>query len=238
MFEDTPGQGVPQGGAPGNLPIGEAEDIFAGAEPTSPPASTGASEPSPVSAPPSALSRGALRPKAPLPPEDFSPAPQSGYALKEPRFSRYLMAAGLVLLGVAIVGGSGWFLYTSFVREAVPTAPIEEQAPVPPPEAVPPPAEESGVPEGVSDDRVLFGEPIDVDGDGLDGSREADLGTDPNNWDTDSDGLSDYDEVAVWKTDPLNPDSDGDGYEDGEEVKNGYNPAGAGKIFEPPTSTQ
>ena len=87
----------------------------------------------------------------------------------------------------------------------------------------------------IIDEQILFGEPIDTDGDGLDDNRERDIGTDPNNWDTDGDGLSDGDEVIIWKTDPLNPDTDGDGYLDGEEVKSGYNPTGPGRIFEIPT---
>jgi hypothetical protein len=86
-----------------------------------------------------------------------------------------------------------------------------------------------------TDTKLLFGEPVDSDGDGLTDDREKELGTDPTNWDTDHDGLSDYDEVTIWKTDPKNPDTDGDTYQDGAEVKNGYNPAGPGKIFEPPT---
>ncbi len=85
------------------------------------------------------------------------------------------------------------------------------------------------------DDSVLFGEAIDADSDNLDNAREQILGTDPANWDTDGDELSDGDEVIIWKTDPLNPDTDGDTYMDGVEVKNGYNPAGDGRIFEPPT---
>jgi len=48
--------------------------------------------------------------------------------------------------------------------------------------------------------------------------------------DSDSDGLSDGDEVLRYKTDPANPDTDGDGYSDGSEVKNGYNPLGEGKL--------
>ena len=48
--------------------------------------------------------------------------------------------------------------------------------------------------------------------------EEADIGTDPSNPDTDSDGLSDGDEVNTYGTDPLNPDSDSDGLSDGDEV--------------------
>ena len=36
--------------------------------------------------------------------------------------------------------------------------------------------------------------------------------------DADSDGISDYDEINLWKTDPLSPDSDGDAFSDFEEV--------------------
>lgn len=43
-------------------------------------------------------------------------------------------------------------------------------------------------------------------------------GTDPNNPDSDNDGLSDSEEVLIHNTDPNNPDSDGDGLSDGEEV--------------------
>ena len=45
------------------------------------------------------------------------------------------------------------------------------------------------------------------------------LGTDPNNGDTDGDGLSDHAELFVHDTDPFNPDSDsdGDGLSDGDE---------------------
>ena len=87
----------------------------------------------------------------------------------------------------------------------------------------------------------------DTDLDGLDDLIEASLGTDPNDpdtdddglldgdedvdadgvldgdetdaldADTDDDGLSDGDEIA-WGTNPLDPDSDGDGLSDGLEV--------------------
>jgi hypothetical protein len=86
------------------------------------------------------------------------------------------------------------------------------------------------------DDALIFGQLIDTDGDGLDDVREADLGTDPKNWDSDGDDLSDGDEVIIWKTQPLNPDTDDDGFKDGAEIKGGYNPVGPGKLFEPPTN--
>jgi Tol biopolymer transport system component len=58
----------------------------------------------------------------------------------------------------------------------------------------------------------------DSDGDGLTNQEETELGTNPNNPDTDSDGLFDGDEVRRYTTDPLNRDTDGDGLLDGEEV--------------------
>ncbi len=58
----------------------------------------------------------------------------------------------------------------------------------------------------------------DSDGDGLTNQEEQELGTDPNNPDTDSDGLFDGDEVRRYTTDPKNRDTDGDGLLDGEEV--------------------
>jgi hypothetical protein len=58
----------------------------------------------------------------------------------------------------------------------------------------------------------------DSDGDGLTDTRELEIGTDPNNPDTDDDGLSDGEEVLRRNTDPLNADTDGDLLTDGAEV--------------------
>lgn len=64
---------------------------------------------------------------------------------------------------------------------------------------------------------------LDADGDGIDADTELFiLGTDPNNADTDQDGLLDI-EVA-FGLNPLNPDTDGDGASDGDEVAVGTNP--------------
>jgi outer membrane protein OmpA-like peptidoglycan-associated protein/opacity protein-like surface antigen len=59
----------------------------------------------------------------------------------------------------------------------------------------------------------------DKDGDGLTKREEKELGTDPDNPDTDGDGLNDGEEVRIYFTNPLNPDTDGDGLSDGDEVR-------------------
>ncbi len=44
------------------------------------------------------------------------------------------------------------------------------------------------------------------------------------NQDTDKDGLSDYDEMYIYKTSPYLPDTDSDGYLDKEEIDGGFDP--------------
>lgn len=60
----------------------------------------------------------------------------------------------------------------------------------------------------------------DRDDDGLGKCEEEKFGTDPKNPDTDADGLSDGDEVLVYKTDPLKSDTDNDGLSDLNEIIN------------------
>lgn len=59
----------------------------------------------------------------------------------------------------------------------------------------------------------------DKDMDGLTKKEEKEIGTDPDNPDTDGDGLTDGDETLKYKTNPLNADTDGDGLKDSDEVK-------------------
>ncbi|MDW7996754.1 MAG: OmpA family protein [Bacteroidota bacterium] len=63
----------------------------------------------------------------------------------------------------------------------------------------------------------LFDE-LDHDRDGLISEEERELKTNPYHPDTDSDGLSDFEEVRRYYTSPLIADSDGDGLTDGQEV--------------------
>ncbi len=68
---------------------------------------------------------------------------------------------------------------------------------------------------------------FDSDGDGLSNSQEHAIGTSPSNSDTDSDGLSDGQEVLTHHTDPLHVDSDSDSIGDGQEIQYGLNPLDA-----------
>ena len=65
---------------------------------------------------------------------------------------------------------------------------------------------------------------LDPDADGLTNLEEFQYETDPHNADSDSDTLSDGDEVHVHLTDPAQYDTDGDGYNDGWELRFGLNP--------------
>ncbi|MFH1946900.1 MAG: hypothetical protein ABIJ23_01950 [Candidatus Magasanikbacteria bacterium] len=71
---------------------------------------------------------------------------------------------------------------------------------------------------------------VDKDKDGISKEDEDDYGTSDTSKDSDSDGLSDYEELFYWFSDPNDPDTDGDGYLDGLEVLSGYSPSGVQKI--------
>jgi len=254
MFDDQPAGNAP-GGVPSNLPMGEPEDMFAPVEeaPASSqtPAAPHAAAPSstPQVPPQTALGAGALTPKASVPPQSppaaQAPPPTRGASTAKPMrtmptgpgfeehkikgpsvLKSILLIIVIVVLGGA-VGYAGWYAYVKFF--AAPQGGVETgvTAPIP----VEDTASVTGT-EDVFDEDILFGSVIDDDGDGLDNTREQVIGTDPTVADTDGDGLSDGDEVTIWKTDPLDEDTDGDGYLDGEEVANGYNPAGPGRLPE------
>ena len=58
----------------------------------------------------------------------------------------------------------------------------------------------------------------------LNNQRNAILGVNFKNLDTDKDGLVDLEEIIFYETNPENPDSDGDGFNDLAEIENGYFP--------------
>lgn len=64
---------------------------------------------------------------------------------------------------------------------------------------------------------------LDTDGDGLNNLEEFQNSTDPQNEDSDRDGLSDFAEVITYRSNPLNNDTDNDGMPDHWEVIHGFN---------------
>jgi hypothetical protein len=66
-----------------------------------------------------------------------------------------------------------------------------------------------------------FGDP---DSDHLTNKEEYLNNTDPQDPDTDGDGLNDGKEIKNYHTDPLNADTDGDDYPDGEEISEDTDP--------------
>lgn len=90
-----------------------------------------------------------------------------------------------------------------------------------------------GSPIGAALTFTMPGTATDNDGDGLSNTAEtntgtyvnsSNTGTDPNNPDTDGDGLNDGDEVNVHSTNPTRADSDLDGANDRTELSLGTNP--------------
>lgn len=260
MFDDHTNSSA-AGAVPNNLPMGEPDDMFAGAgevEPALP-------QPDSVTLPPTALDAGVLRAKAEavpptttpeasvntVPPtprrELMSPATMpmnanSDGVLAAPLGGHRALIATIVLLSVIIVGGgSVWAYYTFINPKDVQVLPKNNGIvlvttttnTVPESQPVTTSSNDGVLPGATStDSRILFGEPVlDTDGDGLDDNVEKEKGTNMLAWDTDGDTLSDGDEVLTWKTDPLKTDTDGDTYDDAAEIKNGYNPNGEGKLF-------
>ncbi len=180
------------------------------------------------------------------------------YKMSEPILGKILLFVVVILLlgGLAFAGWKIFYSVKSTPVDTLPTqtVPINTQTEVPP--AATSVTTSNNLPNQINNDQILFGQGVDLDKDGLDDVREKEIKTNPQNpdsdsdglsdgdeviihkslplnSDTDSDGLSDGDEVLIWKTNVLNPDTDGDTYPDGAEVKNGYSPLGSGKLFSP-----
>lgn len=239
MFDDQQLKSQP----PSNLPT-EPDDMFDGVEN--------------AEKIPDALSAGLLKKKeggdsfginqGQLKPT-YMPDTGSMYEMKQPILGKVLMVL-IILVLLGGIGFGGWYLYNNFVmpttntvaeKNIVDSNENKTEVPVADEEIKIDTAIDSNqipaaadVSAKMNNDKILFGESVDSDKDGLDDVREKEIGTDPKKSDTDEDGLNDNDEVIIWKTNPLVIDTDGDTYKDGEEVKNGYNPLGAGKLFNIP----
>ena len=146
-----------------------------------------------------------------------------------PKKSRWPLVLLFIILGFLIVGGiaiGGYFMF--FKSDKVADNNVNNVI-IPPTEEIIPevttPAEwllryfgsETCV------ELVLCGDKADPDRDGLDNLAEYNAGTDPNNPDTDGDGIADGDEVNIFNTDPLLSRTYRNGeYSDLEFIKGGY----------------
>ena len=246
MFDNVPVNNQGAGAPPANLPS-EPVDMFAGVDKVV--------ETAPAA--PDALSAGKLQRKESVAVSTMqssnasAPVSVPTYEVKGPVLGKIFLVMGVILV-VGGVGFGGWWIYNHYFNNGkVPVAPVSENTNVTPTDNTgvvleTNPSAESWISTSTSDqgltatssdistemnsDKILFGNQVDSDNDGLDNVRETELGTDPNNPDTDGDGLNDYEEVVYWKTNPLKADTDSDGFGDGKEVKAGYNPLGQGKL--------
>lgn len=155
---------------------------------------------------------------------------------------KFLKIAIFAVIGAILILGA-YLVYTNFIKSEtvnenlVPI--IDNSAPVNPVDNNQPiaPADDFIVPlveqESEANDDLIteaLEEPVvsedinsglvDSDSDGLSDTDEISIhGTNINLLDSDFDGLTDYEEVMTHKTDPLNTDSDGDGLTDYQEIR-------------------
>lgn len=209
----------------------EPDDMFAGTDVPTPAPPTG-------SAPRAAI----VSAPAPTAAPSAMPSAESVYPSGHMSGTKLL----LIIIGTVIVVGAAGYLSFTLLGSKEPVVP-QEQVPAPtggrltPEEVnlggttpvVPEPTPEPVVSEPIVPAPVVVD--VDTDKDGLSDVEEARLGTDPSKNDTDEDGLNDREEVVIYTSDPLKADTDGDTYPDGSEVRNGYNPAGPGKLLVVPT---
>jgi hypothetical protein len=170
-----------------------------------------------------------------MPPRPVPMSPSSGGV------GRKMVTLIIVLLVLAVIGFGGWLAYEKFFAKgkgvpAVDSGNTEKtntntstEGKLPVNDA---PGEENR--GGPTEEEPTASKTQDTDGDGLTDEEEATVKTNIKTVDTDEDGLFDYEEVKIYRTDPLNRDTDKDGYIDSAEVINGYNPLGAGRLFQVP----
>lgn len=206
MFEDT--NKSPQ-------PI---EDIFSDTEVIPIPAPSAPGVPSSPPPPP-------IMPTKPIfvpPPAPPGRGPQM--PMNAPTSNKGLIIGIVIVIAVILLGTGYWFVLKPWLAGRA-TEPPEVNVDQPP-----------EAPSTTPSDNIQppVTENEDTDGDRLNNQEEYAIGTDPNNPDTDNDGLFDGEEVLIYQTNPLNSDTDGDTYTDGEEVRNNYDPNGPGRLLNLP----
>ncbi len=138
--------------------------------------------------------------------------------------NKFVWIPAVVIL-LAAIGAGVWFFLLNKKSEPIETPTVETPiAPVTDPD-VTTPAEWLARYFGseTCTIKTTCADKSDPDHDGLANKEEFDTGTDPNNPDSDSDGVADGDEVHIFETDPLLSRTFRDGeYTDSDFVKGGY----------------
>lgn len=143
------------------------------------------------------------------------------------RIFRNKIIIPIIVVVLAGLGVGGWYIYKSITKIATPDVVVEtptEQKPTEDPDTTTTPewlaryfgAETCTIKSTCADKS-------DPDKDGLTNKEEFEIGTDPNNPDSDSDGIADGDEHHIFNSDPLISRTYRDGqYNDADFVKGGY----------------
>jgi hypothetical protein len=177
------------------------------------------------------------QPVAPKPPDSLPTVPAEPSSAKgPPKYStkRKLIIAFVIGAGALFIVAGSLYMSGSF-------GPIDEftEGPLPDPEDFAtvfeeaaekpePPHEPEPLPAPPGPEEPAVDPDSDDDGDGLTLAEERARRSDPQNPDTDGDGLADGDEAFIFLTDPTRADTDGDGFDDATELRSGYSPGRAG----------
>jgi Bacterial TSP3 repeat len=180
--------------------------------------------------PKAGLKAGFVEPKVKIASVVSAEPPKASLKEKFRKFRWYIAAVGVVIFCAALyfvvnyIGGLGY----KSQNLLVPNTPAKNQQ-----TSAPAPAQQSDftTPQDWRDkyfpnctDASICGDAADPDKDGLTNAQEYKLGTDPNNPDSDQDGLADGDEVNVFASDPLNSHTANDPkHSDADFIKGGFN---------------